>query len=154
MINRFAFEAVEQTIRNLVKNTPYCSEDRIFGGMIFVLGGDFREILPIVTKSGRELTVSSSLPRSSIWGHYQERCILTPRNDDVDDLNSKILSLILGESQVFLSADTLTPIENGNTSENMNSAELLHSLNFPGIPNHRLELQVGAPIILLRNLNQ
>lgn len=88
------------------------------------------------------------------WSYLQERCILAPRNDDVDDLNSKMLSLIPGESQVFLSADTLTPIENGDTCENMNPLELLHSLNFPGLPNHRLELKVGAPIILLRNLNQ
>lgn len=78
----------------------------------------------------------------------------SPKNDDVDDINSKMLSLIPGESQVFLSADTITPIENDDTIENMNPPELLHSLNFPGLPNHRLELKVGAPIILLRNLNQ
>lgn len=70
-INRFAFEAVVRTIRDLVKNTPYCSEDRIFGGKLFVLGGDFRQILPVVSKVGHELTVSSSLPRSTIWRNCQ-----------------------------------------------------------------------------------
>ncbi|GKA77541.1 hypothetical protein Tco_0784002 [Tanacetum coccineum] len=31
--------------------------------------------------------------------------------------------------------------------------ELLNTLHFSGIPNHKLELKVGVPIILLRNLN-
>ncbi|KAL1202767.1 hypothetical protein V5N11_031395 [Cardamine amara subsp. amara] len=32
--------------------------------------------------------------------------------------------------------------------------EYLNSLDFPGIPNHRLCLKVGVPVMLLRNLNQ
>lgn len=72
----------------------------------------------------------------------------------MDDLNSTMLSLIPGESQVFLSRDTLTTIKNGDTSKNMNPPKLLHSLNFPRLSNHRLELKMGAPIILFRNLNQ
>jgi len=31
---------------------------------------------------------------------------------------------------------------------------LLHSLKILGLPNHSLELKIGAPVILLRNLNQ
>ena len=36
-----------------------------------VLGGDFRQILPIITKDGREHIVGASLPRSSIWKYCQ-----------------------------------------------------------------------------------
>ncbi|XP_071912361.1 uncharacterized protein [Coffea arabica] len=42
----------------------------------------------------------------------------------------------------------------GDIVENMNPPEMLHSLNFPGLPNHFLELKERTPIILLRNLNQ
>ncbi len=34
-----------------------------------VLGGDFRQILPVVPKAGREDIVSASLPRSHLWEH-------------------------------------------------------------------------------------
>ncbi len=34
-----------------------------------VLGGDFRQILPVVPKGGREDIVSASLPRLHFWQH-------------------------------------------------------------------------------------
>jgi ATP-dependent DNA helicase PIF1 len=34
-----------------------------------VLGGDFRQILPVVPKGGREDIVSALLPRSHLWQH-------------------------------------------------------------------------------------
>jgi len=36
----------------------------------------------------------------------------------------------------------------------MEPPELLHSQKISGLPNHCLNLKVGAPVILLRNLNQ
>jgi len=43
--------------------------EKIFGGKIVVLGGDFRQILLVVLKGGREDIVSASLPRSHLWQH-------------------------------------------------------------------------------------
>jgi hypothetical protein len=43
--------------------------DNIFGGKTVVLGGDFRQILPIVPKGGRKDIVSASLLRSHLWQH-------------------------------------------------------------------------------------
>ena len=31
--------------------------------------------------------------------------------------------------------------------------EFLNSINLPGLPDHMIELKVGVPIILLRNLD-
>jgi len=42
---------------------------KIFGGKTVVLGGDFRQILPIVPKGRREDIVSASLLRSHLWQH-------------------------------------------------------------------------------------
>nr|XP_027122309.1 ATP-dependent DNA helicase PIF1-like [Coffea arabica] len=52
-----------------------------------------------------------------------------------------------------MSGDAFCATE-GDIVENMNPPEVLNSLNFPGLPNHRLELKKGAHIIFLRNLNQ
>jgi len=47
---------------------------KIFGGKTVVLGGDFRQILPVVLKAGREDIVSASLPRSHLWQHVTILC--------------------------------------------------------------------------------
>ena len=71
MVSRQAFEAVDRTFRDILKDFECCSKDRVFGGKLFVLGGDFRQILPVVTKGGREHIVQASLPSASIWDHCQ-----------------------------------------------------------------------------------
>ncbi|KAF0749296.1 Uncharacterized protein FWK35_00037583 [Aphis craccivora] len=78
-----------------------------------------------------------------------ERAILTAKNVDVNDLNFKIQQLLLGKLVLYKSIDTVC-----DTNEIVNyPAEFLNSLGFPSMPPHHLQLKVGSPIILLRNLN-
>jgi len=42
-------------------------EKKPFGGKVVVFGGDFRQILPVVIKGGREDIVGSCLRRSILW---------------------------------------------------------------------------------------
>ncbi|KAL0386400.1 UNVERIFIED_CONTAM: ATP-dependent DNA helicase PIF1, partial [Sesamum latifolium] len=51
-------------------------------------------------------------------------------------------------------ADTLSPRETSDHEQNMNPAELLNSIKVSGIPNHCLDLKKGAPVMLMRDLNQ
>jgi hypothetical protein len=69
MMHRRAFEAVDRTLRDLMQLDDAHAIDKIFGGKTVVLGGDFRQILPVVPKGGREDIVSASLPRSHLWQH-------------------------------------------------------------------------------------
>ncbi|KAJ9543755.1 hypothetical protein OSB04_023462 [Centaurea solstitialis] len=86
--------------------------------------------------------------------YLKERCILCPTNDDVDMINSHVLTKISGEMHELLSADEkCASTDNLEEMQIMYSCEFLNTLRFPGIPNHKLELKVGAPIILLRNIN-
>jgi ATP-dependent DNA helicase PIF1 len=54
----------------------------------------------------------------------------------------------------------LTPIEEGVNAiagvsmDSLYLVEFLNTLQFGGIVNHKLELKVAVPILLLRNLNQ
>ena len=78
-----------------------------------------------------------------------KRAILAPKNDAVGQINSTLLHQIPGPVQVYKSIDTVF-----DTSEAVQyPVEFLNSLELPGVPQHRLELKVGAPIILLRNLD-
>jgi hypothetical protein len=78
-----------------------------------------------------------------------ERAILAAKNVDVNELNLKIHYLLSGDLVSYTSIDTVC-----DATEAVNyPTELLHSLNLPGKPPHNLQLKVGSPVILLRNLN-
>jgi len=62
MMHRQAFEAVDHTLCDLMQLDDTQATRKIFGGKTVVLGGDFRQILPVVPKAGRDDIVSVSLP--------------------------------------------------------------------------------------------
>ncbi|XP_022722234.1 ATP-dependent DNA helicase PIF1-like [Durio zibethinus] len=86
--------------------------------------------------------------------YLKDRAILFPTNEDVDKVNDYILSKLHGESKKYLSFDKLCP-DSGSVDEQsiLFPTEFFNTLKFPGIPNHELELKVGVPVILLRNIN-
>jgi hypothetical protein len=88
-----------------------------------------------------------------------QRNILALKNIDVDEVNNAILESLSEESHMYLSANSLTPTEEGASvatgvsMDSLYSVEFLNTLQFNGIANHKQELKVGVPILLLRNLN-
>jgi hypothetical protein len=52
MMHHRAFEAVDQTLRDLMQLDDAHAIEKIFGGEIVVFGGNFRQILPVVPKGG------------------------------------------------------------------------------------------------------
>lgn len=82
---------------------------------------------------------------------FADRAILASHNTSVAELNSDILRMMDGDSQVFTSVDHA---EQGADNEAFHmDDEYLHTLETSGIPPARLALKVGAPVILLRNMN-
>jgi len=79
--------------------------------------------------------------------------ILTPLNKDVDFLNSIALDKIRSPIIILESADTVFSSD-GLQNDNLCPIEFLNSLTPSGMPPHELKLKIGAPVILLRNLNQ
>jgi hypothetical protein len=68
---------------------------------------------------------------------------------DVNELNLKIQHLLPGDLVSYKSIDTIC-----DATEAVNyTTEFLNSLDLPGVQPHNLQLKVGFPVILLRNLN-
>ncbi|KAG5556137.1 hypothetical protein RHGRI_006680 [Rhododendron griersonianum] len=42
-----------------------------FGGKIMVLGGDFRQVLPVVPKGTKAKTINASIAKSPLWRNVQ-----------------------------------------------------------------------------------
>nr|XP_043626130.1 uncharacterized protein LOC122597620 [Erigeron canadensis] len=69
MIHKHCFEALDRTMRDILRSTQPNSEDKVFGGKVVVFGGDFRQILPVIPKGIRSMIVNASLNSSHIWHH-------------------------------------------------------------------------------------
>ncbi|XP_074349707.1 uncharacterized protein LOC141689336 isoform X2 [Apium graveolens] len=99
--------------------------------------------------------INSDLQQSHGCLEYlRDRAILTPLNEYVDKINGYVLDALPGTSTVYKSYDTICKGFSTNiVDEVLYPPEYLNSLRFGGVPNHELELNVGVPIMLLRNLN-
>jgi len=67
-------------------------------------------------------------------------------------INDEMLDKIPGNEIAYMSIDAVADDEGGNGAMNY-PEEFLNSYNSATLPKHKLLLKVGAPIILLRNLD-
>jgi hypothetical protein len=69
MTHRRCFEALDRTMRDLLSEHNPANAMLSFGGKPIVLGGDFRQILPVVRKGSRSAVVGASITNSKLWQH-------------------------------------------------------------------------------------
>lgn len=66
MIDKRALDVVDRTLRDLMQN------DVPFGGKIITLGGDFRQVLPVVPGASRAQIVAKCVKSSELWRHFRQ----------------------------------------------------------------------------------
>ncbi|XP_012858302.1 PREDICTED: uncharacterized protein LOC105977534 [Erythranthe guttata] len=71
MIHKHCFEAVHQSLKDILSQSDPENENKPFGGKTVVFGGDFRQILPVVPKGTRQQVVSASINSSHLWQHCE-----------------------------------------------------------------------------------
>ncbi|XP_020985767.1 LOW QUALITY PROTEIN: uncharacterized protein LOC107461290 [Arachis duranensis] len=71
MVHKFCFEALDRTMRDIMRFSNRNSESMPFGGKTIVFGGDFRQILPVIPKGSRQDIVNATINASYIWDHCQ-----------------------------------------------------------------------------------
>lgn len=71
MMHRYYFEALDNTLRDILSFKDASNSERPFGGKTVFLGGDFRQILPVIPKGTRQDIINTSLNCSYLWSHCQ-----------------------------------------------------------------------------------
>lgn len=67
MADKWALEAVDRLLRDITSN-----DDVPFGGRIFVMGGDFRQVLPVVPGGSRLQILAKCVKYSILWQHFRQ----------------------------------------------------------------------------------
>lgn len=67
MNHKHIFEAVDRSFRDIMRLKDPSNLEKPFGGKTVLLGGDFRQILPVLPKKGRADIVMSSISKSYLW---------------------------------------------------------------------------------------
>ncbi|KAF5822849.1 putative DNA helicase [Helianthus annuus] len=88
--------------------------------------------------------------------YFSERALLGPKNEVVHGINDRLLALFPGKEVEYLSSDSICPTEeiNDPLHQDLYNPEVLNSVKVSGLPNHRLVLKLGVPVMLLRNIDQ
>ncbi|XP_057719868.1 uncharacterized protein LOC130934299 [Arachis stenosperma] len=119
------FKALDRTLKNLMSVTDQHKTHHPFGGKIVVLGGDFRQILPVISKGSRHDILASAINSSHLWSfckvlklHTNMRLLMSSSNQDEGEMkifanwildvgNGNIGSVVGDESEVEIPDDLL-----------------------------------------------
>ncbi|XP_061355844.1 uncharacterized protein LOC133300339 [Gastrolobium bilobum] len=69
MVHRFCFEALDRTLKDILRFSYTSCVDMPFGGKVVVLGGDFRQILHIISHGSRQEIVHATINSFHLWSH-------------------------------------------------------------------------------------
>jgi hypothetical protein len=61
MMHKHCFESLDRALRDVLKSNNNGRTDIPFGGKVVVLGGDFRQILPVIPKVTRQEVVQATI---------------------------------------------------------------------------------------------
>ncbi|CAN1310157.1 ATP-dependent DNA helicase PIF1 [Linum perenne] len=87
--------------------------------------------------------------------YFAERAVLAPLHETVSLINDYMLTKLNGDEVCCYSSDTIqTDGVQSNDDEAEFPTEILNSMKIGNFPEHQLKLKVGAPVILLRTIDQ
>ncbi|CAN1778539.1 ATP-dependent DNA helicase pif1 [Linum perenne] len=107
MVHRMSFEAVDRTLCDIMDIPLSGIGYKPFAGKTILLGGDFRQTLPVIPDAGREESVESSFTRSYLWSYCH--VLHLTQNMRIDD--SPVNSSLMFDGMEF--ADWVLAIGNG-----------------------------------------
>ncbi|KAL9156089.1 hypothetical protein ABFS82_09G049500 [Erythranthe guttata] len=143
MMHTYCFEALDKTMRSIT-HVP-----KPFGGKVVVLGGDFRQILPVVLKASREDIVHATINSSQLW----KDCTVLKLHTNMRHQSSSNPSEV---EEIKESADWILSIGNGEAGEKNDgeaSVEIPVDMLIPDCEDPLLELLQFVYPDLLSNIS-
>ncbi|CAL0322783.1 unnamed protein product [Lupinus luteus] len=131
MVNRYALEAVDRTFRDIIG----C--DAPFGGKVVILGGDFRQVLPVVPKGNNAEMVAACIVKSPLWA-YTNVLHLRQNMRSLEDQNFAEYLMRIGDGVEPTIRDDLVkvPQQMAIRWEGDDSIQQLIQVIFPNLGSH------------------
>jgi hypothetical protein len=77
MAHRFSFACVDKTLRDVLSVHESSNAMKPFGGKLILLGGYFRQILPVLPGDDRNEVIKASLVSLILWKHFRLMRLIT-----------------------------------------------------------------------------
>jgi hypothetical protein len=104
MTHRHVFEALDRSLRDTMdSNLP-------FGGKTIILGGDFRQVMPVTAHASRAQIVASSITRSNLWRYFTKLHLTENMRAVGSNLEFRNFLLAVGEGRVPTMLDNMIEI--------------------------------------------
>ena len=69
MVNKYCFNALDKITSDVVRFSNPNSLNNLFGRKVVVFGDDFKQILPLIPKGGRQDVVHATINSSYLWDY-------------------------------------------------------------------------------------
>ncbi|KAG2661478.1 hypothetical protein PVAP13_1KG506713 [Panicum virgatum] len=110
MTNKQCFEAFDRSLRDIMSESTKEASDIPFGGKVVVLGGDPKQILPVIENGSKSHIISASIVKSYLWKHVTTIYLMdnmrlkrinqnTSEYKEIESFNNWILSVGNGDTK-------------------------------------------------------
>ncbi|CAN6835653.1 unnamed protein product, partial [Brassica oleracea] len=99
MTHKHAFEALDKTLKDIMSMKNPHAKEQTFGGKIVLLGGDFRQILPVVPQGSSADTVLASISYSYLRNTCHKFPVMTNMRVNQDEKEFSDWLLKFGEGR-------------------------------------------------------
>ena len=121
MTNKQCFEAFDRSLKDIMSEVTQEAVNIPFGGKVVVLGGDPKQILPVVQNGSKSQIINASIIKSYLWNnvkilfltenmHLQKVNPSSLEYEELESFNNWILSTgngtIIGETNIATDSDS------------------------------------------------
>ena len=143
MAPRYALEIMDRTLKDIMSN------NLLFGGKIVILGGDFRQLLPILPRSIRSEVINLSIKSSFLWNVFQKFQLTCNMRAIAEDISFSKFVLDVGNGNLNDSNDNIDIPERCIITD----SNFINSMYGHLIRNHLYDEMSSSVILAARNID-